>query len=274
MRELTIDLASDATIGGISPLLEVTLQEPAGAANEPRPFAIVCPGGGYELHSEREGAPVARALGQHGFNVAVLRYSLVSNHPEKPLLPAPQLDLARATLALRSRRAALGIDPSRIVLMGFSAGAHVCALFSGLAQTEAFSRQAGATPEELRPAAQILCYPVIDLAAGWPESDGWREAISDDERLWRAQDLVTEKTPPTFLWQTATDETVPVQNCYRYAQALMDAGVDHECHVFHSGPHALSLATAETVREPYQANEHVARWLPLALEWLSDLGIC
>ena len=90
--------------------------------------------------------------------------------------------------------------------------------------------------------------------------------------LRHAQDLVSPATPPTFLWHTAVDATVPVCNAYLYAQALAAHGVDHECHVFLEGRHGLSLATKQTAHRPGDALPHVARWLDLALEWLCELA--
>ena len=79
-------------------------------------------------------------------------------------------------------------------------------------------------------------------------------------------------TPQTFLWHTATDETVPVRNAYLYAEALAAHGVDHECHMFHAGRHGLSLATEQSARWDDCVNPHVAHWLDLMLEWLDDGG--
>lgn len=53
---------------------------------------------------------------------------------------------------------------------------------------------------------------------------------------------VTEQTPPIFLWQTATDETVPVENSYLMAEALKEKNVPFAHHVFPEGKHGLSLA--------------------------------
>ena len=89
--------------------------------------------------------------------------------------------------------------------------------------------------------------------------------------LRHAQDLVSEATPPTFLWHTSVDETVPVRNAYLLAEALAEHGVDHECHVFHAGRHGLSLATKQTSHYAGDALPHLARWLDLALEWLDEL---
>ena len=62
---------------------------------------------------------------------------------------------------------------------------------------------------------------------------------------------VTEKTPPCFIWQTATDELVPVENSYLMAQALKERGVPYAHHVFSQGKHGLSLADQDWAEENY-----------------------
>ena len=66
---------------------------------------------------------------------------------------------------------------------------------------------------------------------------------------------VTADTPPCFLWQTATDESVPVENSYLFAKACKEAGVPYAHHVFSDGVHGMSVATEDWLeergREPY-----------------------
>lgn len=63
---------------------------------------------------------------------------------------------------------------------------------------------------------------------------------------------------------------MPVLNTYRYAQALAEHGVDHECHIFHRGRHGLSLATDQTAKDDAHKDAHVAHWFDLAVEWLKE----
>lgn len=52
---------------------------------------------------------------------------------------------------------------------------------------------------------------------------------------------VKDDTPPCFLWQTVTDETVPVENSYLFAEALKKHGIIHAHHVFSKGRHGKRL---------------------------------
>ena len=79
---------------------------------------------------------------------------------------------------------------------------------------------------------------------------------------------VTKDTPPTFLWATATDELVPVENTTRMATALAQAGVPFELHVFEQGPHGLSLADQASTGYTIFLNADAAQWVDLAGAWL------
>ena len=67
---------------------------------------------------------------------------------------------------------------------------------------------------------------------------------------------VTPQTPPTFLWHTAEDGAVPVENSLMFAAALHKAGVPFEVHVYQKGNHGIGLA-----------NGHA--WTHECLSWLA-----
>lgn len=233
-----------------------------------RPAVVVCPGGGYEFCSDLEAEPVALAFVARGYQAFVLDYTVLDASEAAPLLPLPQLDLAHAVALVRARADAWHVDPRDVGTLGCSAGGHLCATYEALARDEAFLSRAGLTADEARVDWQVLCYPVIDLGAGWPPDAAHAARLcAEGSPLRRAQGLVDAGTPPTFVWHTASDATVPVRNAYVYAEALAAHGVDHELHVFHEGRHGLSLATEESARYPDCVNAHAARWLDLAVEW-------
>lgn len=74
---------------------------------------------------------------------------------------------------------------------------------------------------------------------------------------------MTADCPPAFLWHTAEDAMVPVENSLVMADALHRAGVSVELHVFPTGRHGLGLA-----REAPQ----VSQWTHLCVEWLTARG--
>lgn len=272
MRVERIELPGAGYGTGRATLTAYVQENVADQRDRRRPATIVCPGGGYAFCSDREAEPVALALLARGYQAFVLDYTVLDEGVAGPLLPAPQVDLARAVALVRARAGEWGVDGRRVGLLGCSAGAHLCATYVALSRDEAFLARAGVSPEEAPVAWQVLCYPVVDLGAGWPPDESYAARVcAEGSPLRRAQELVGADTPPTFIWQTATDGTVPVRNAYLLAEALAAAGVDHECHVFHEGRHGLSLATEQTRHREGDVLPHVARWLDLALEWLGEL---
>ena len=269
MRIETIELPS-AGYGSKTPMLAAYVQDNVAAhEGRRRPAIIICPGGGYEFCSDREAEPMALAFVARGFEAFVLDYTVLDDTEPGPLLPHPQRDLAHAVALVRGRADAWHVDPDRISILRCSAGGHPCAKYSALAQDEDFAADLGLTVGQIAVSAQLLCYPVIDLTAGWPSDISRIPPICKDD-LARAQDLVSASTPRTFIWHTAADDGVPVRNTYLYAAALAECGVDHDCHVFHRGRHGLSLATRQSAKDESYLSSHVSHWLDLAVEWLEE----
>ena len=132
------------------------------------------------------------------------------------------------------------------MVCGFSAGAHLC---GSLCVHWQDVEDNGYTGISNRPNGAILSYPVI-TSGEFSHRDSFNALLGDypsEEELeyMSLEKQVTEKTPPVFLWQTATDELVPVENSYLMAMALKKAGISFEHHVFPKGIHGLSLANGD-----------------------------
>ncbi len=235
-----------------------------------RPAVIICPGGGYEYQSDREGEPVALEFLKRGYQAFVLEYAVLEEQETQGLLPYPQMDLAKAVAYVKEHQELWNVDGEKITILGCSAGGNLCALYSGFYQQDWFEEKTGYSREQMQVHAMILCYPVIDLNAGWPKEDAVRERICRESAWEGAQDLVTEQTPRTFIWHTNTDGTVPAENTISYTQALLHHGVDAECHMYHRGCHGLSLANEQTKVRDEHEEPHVAGWIDLAFEWLQE----
>lgn len=258
------------------PTLTAYVQENVEAQRDRlRPAMIICPGGGYEFCSDREAEPMALEFVARGYQAFVLDYDVLDPDLAAKgvcLLPSPQQNLAHAVACVRAHAEEWSVDAGRICILGCSAGGHLCAAYSGLAQRKDFAADMGYTREDIAVCAQVLCYPVIDLTAGWPSPAEERiPALCDRASdLVATQGLVSAETPRTFIWHTAADQGVPAVNTYLYAAALAHAGVDHDCHVFHAGRHGLSLATPQTSKRAEHVVPHVAHWIDLAVEWLDE----
>ena len=242
--------------------------------NEKRPVILMCSGGGYEMTSDREAEPMAMQFLAMGYHVAVLRYSVC---PVR--YPAALLQVAESVLYLKEHADEYHIDPEKIVVQGCSAGGHLAANY-GIAWNSPFlTKLMGMEndPERLCVAGLLLCYPVITSGEKAHE-ESFRNLLGEQyeekkEEL-SLENQVTPDTPPTFLWHTATDETVPVENSLYFFQACLQQGVSAELHIYPVGGHGLSLANEETCRaNGIGVQKECQSWIGLAQTWLEEILI-
>jgi len=242
--------------------------------NEKRPVILMCPGGGYEMTSDREAEPMAMQFLAMGYHVAILRYSVC---PVR--YPAALLQVAESVLYLKEHADEYHIDPEKIVVQGCSAGGHLAANY-GIAWNSPFlTKLMGMEndPERLCVAGLLLCYPVITSGEKAHE-ESFRNLLGEQyeekkEEL-SLENQVTPDTPPTFLWHTATDETVPVENSLYFFQACLQQGVSAELHIYPVGGHGLSLANEETCRaNGIGVQKECQSWIGLAQNWLEEILI-
>lgn len=219
---------------------------------------LILPGGGYERIAPAESEPVALAFVAAGMQAFVLSYSLL------PVgWPAQFLEGAAAMAWIRNHAAQLGIRSDRVAVCGFSAGGHLAGCLCCLWDHQLLREQLGLAPEQVRPDAAILGYPVINetrylAPLGAPEELQLNRRMRGDH-------------PPAFLWATGEDATVPVENTLDYASALRRAGVPAELHLFAKGPHAMGLADRESARDMAHYNSHAAAWHGLCVDWLKGV---
>lgn len=257
-----------------------------------RPGVLICPGGGYEHCSDREAEPVALKFATMGYHAFVLRYSVqnengysVEDGPViKPRLshPAPVREIGMSFMILHEHAEEWRLDTEKIVICGFSAGGHNCAMYAAYWNTELVRGALGVPSNTLRPAAAILGYPLIDFLHLKEDTDSgtWKDGLanisfagttdpSDEllEQLSPARHL-TPDTPPCFIWSTTEDKSVPVQHTLVMANACADANIPFELHIYEKGPHGLSLADNTTARSDHQINPTAADWIVHAKEFL------
>ncbi len=265
------ELSPNLPVGGERVRLRAYLRPNRGllADDGQRWAVIVCPGGGYWQLAPGEGEPVALAFLAAGVQAFVLDYSV-----EPVRYPVALMELAASVAWVRRHAQEYGVSPHRIALCGFSAGGHLAGCASNLWDSPVLE-PLGLTPDEMRPDASILCYPVITAEAREGHLLSFSRLLGPDREIPPELFLersVTERTPPTFLWATVTDDTVPVENSMLYAAALRKAGVPFELHLYGDGPHAMGLATAESAWATEYENPHAASWHGLCVEWLRRLG--
>lgn len=210
--------------------------------------AIVCPGGGYaRLAMDKEGTEVCAWLNSIGVTGVLLKYRV----PEREGFPRhflPTQDAQRAMGLLRQRAGELGIDPHRIGIIGFSAGAHLAAVLSNNHDERFYETIDEADTQSCRPDFAMVIYPGY-LRAG---EHGVAEELA----------VAAGKTPPTFIVQTA-DDFANVENALAYYIALQAKDVPAEMHLYATGGHGYGLR---------QMGNRVSSWPERAAEWLDDAG--
>jgi acetyl esterase/lipase len=213
---------------------------PSGAA------ALMFPGGGYVHVAIGKGSgDIARHLNAAGISVFVLKYRL----PSGRWAAGPDAVLQDGQRAIRLIRANAGrftIDPSRVAVLGFSAGGHGAATLLARHQAQTYDAIDDADSQSARPDLAGLMFPVIALDRSFAHAESRDKLLGANAFVNVAAryspDLhVTSDAPPTFLAHACDDQVVPVENSIAMYTALRAAHVAAELHVFQQGGHGLKL---------------------------------
>lgn len=237
-----------------------------------RPAILILPGGGYAMTSDREAEPVALQFLAKGFAVFVLRYSVQSSH-----YPVALIEAVEAMRLIREHAVQWHVNPTQVAVLGFSAGGHLAANLATSAGDEDI-REHGFDPDEVRPNALMLAYPVI-TAGEFAHRGSFQYLLGaqsgNQEMLDKLsiEKHIDAKTPPVFVWHTMTDSSVPVENTLMLIQACHAVGISVEAHLFPEGRHGISLANEETASRGKSDTivECVQCWPELATAWLRRL---
>lgn len=223
------------------------------------PALVICAGGGYMHVSPREADPVAFRFLSRGINTFLLNYSIGDEiKAEKPLV-----QLAAAVSYIKEHAAELGVDKERVGVMGFSAGAHLAASLA-----VHHSAPMLADYPDSRPSLAVLGYPVI--TSGEYAHRGSFDALcqsKEELEFYNLQDHVDDNTAPCYIFHTANDTAVPVENSLLFALALSKHKIPYEMHIFESGVHGISIAT-NSVGTP---SDRVGEWCDEAFKWMSNI---
>ena len=195
---------------------------------------VVCPGGGYEFKADHEGLPVAERLNANGISAYVLDYRVKPCHHMAPLSDA-----------LRAIRTVRAMGYAHVGILGFSAGGNLTC--SAATHWDAGDPEADDPVERLssRPDFFVPCYAVVSFTQ-YPHIGSVAALLGETDdhalrRFFSAELNVNGETPPAFIWHTANDDLVPVENSLLLAGAMSRAGVPFELHVYPDGPHGIGL---------------------------------
>jgi glycosyltransferase involved in cell wall biosynthesis len=215
--------------------------------------AVVCPGGGYTaITIDREGFEVGRWLASRGIAGLVLKYRLPLRRGADDEVPWPLQDVTRALELARAQASSWEIDERHVGVMGFSAGGHMAAHATATDRSLAFA---------------VMVYPVISMEPhithggsrrsllGPRPSAGMTERYSFEHR-------VVPGSAPTLIVHAHDDDVARITHSQRYADALHQADVPHECLFYRTGGHGFGLGAPGS--EP-------AGWPSRFLAWLDRL---
>lgn len=226
------------------------------------PGILICPGGGYRACSDREAEVIALQFLCRGYNAFVLNYSVYPHG-----YPTQLREVAGAMELIHRNADLWHCESNRLAILGFSAGGHLAAHYSNCFDCEEVRQ---AFPESKPVQASILCYPVISAdptfrhTGSFQRLSGHEDITPEDIDDFSLEKKVTERTPPTFLWHTSQDNTVPVKNSLVYAQALAEKQIPFALHVYPFGGHGLSTVNKLT-------NDALEPKVTMGENWISAL---
>ena len=226
----------------------LTVYAPAAGKNTGA-AALVFPGGSYlRLSYTTEGTDICEWLNSVGMTCVLVKYRV----PEDGHYPANVEDLEDAQQAMRLTRAHAaewGIDPHKVGVIGFSAGAHLAVTLS--THPDFQGAKVAASTVDAKPDFQMVIYP------GWLTNPAGGGSV--DPAL-----APTLTVPPTFLVQAENDYTAHVENVLVYFEALKNAKVPAELHVYTLGGHGFGMGAKELP---------ISGWTRLAETWLKTIHV-
>ena len=222
---------------------EPTIRAYKAASDKPTAAIVICPGGGYmHLAYGKEGTTIAKFLQESGVTCFVLKYRIPGSRD------SAFADAQRAIRLIRKNAKEWNVDPDRIGIMGFSAGAHLSARTSTNYDTNAYEPIDGVDKLSAKPNFTVLIYPAY---------------LADKKTLELSEEIrVNKDTPQAFIVQTLDDNAYEASSV-GYFLALRREGVKVDFHMFQKGGHGYGLNLK---------NEPVADWGVLLKKWLKFNG--
>ncbi|WP_414656171.1 alpha/beta hydrolase [Flavobacterium sp.] len=226
---------------------------------------IICPGGGYShLAFEKEGTKVAEWFNSIGIAAFVLKYRMPTDLTMKNKNVGPLQDAQEAIRYVRQNATKWNIDPSKIGILGFSAGGHLASTASTHFDDKVYE---STYKVSARPDFSLLIYPVISMENNITHKGSQTNLLGNNpsEELINSfsnEKKVTSQTPPTFLVHATDDTAVIPENSINYYLALKKNGVTTELHLYEKGGHGFGLGVKDTSKF----------WTKDCIEWLKANG--
>ena len=209
---------------------------------------VVCPGGAYNILAyDLEGTEICDWLNAAGITAILLKYR-VPRRENRPKHEAPLQDVQRTISYIRTNAKKYGINPDKIGIMGFSAGAHLSVMASTSFNKRSYPAIDDIDKASCRPNFCLLVYP----------------AYLDNENFKLSPEInVTKEVPPTMLVQ-AEDDASFINSSLFYYYALKQAGVPAWMHLYSTGGHGYGLRDTGCM---------VNEWPDRAEDWFQEIGL-
>ncbi|MGM9971323.1 MAG: alpha/beta hydrolase [Anaeroplasmataceae bacterium] len=229
--------------------------------NIKRPIVLIIPGGGYHHCSKKESMPISDVYQKMGFHTAILQYrEELLTHPE------PLMEILYTVDYLRKDSL---VDSNRVILIGFSAGAHMIGMLS--------NHYMEYKEYNSRPDLCILCYPVITSDSRYWHKGSYEYLLGKEnmtEEMLQYTDIAKschKKFPPTFIWHSADDNSVVLENSIAMVKALKDNNIKFEYHIYPHALHGSSLGTLESAMgELEKVNPYIQTWPEMTYKFIKD----
>ena len=240
-----------------NPTLEIYLPE---KGKETGAAVIICPGGGYSVVVyQGEGVSTAKELAKNGIAAFVLKYRLPNEAIMTDKTIGPLQDAQQAIKLLRENAVKWNVDPSKIGIMGFSAGGHLASTVATHFEKALIENSKGTN---LRPDFQVVVYPVISMQQNLTHRDSRKQLLGEQPSqqlidLFSNELQVKDNTPPAYITHAADDTTVDVDNSIGYFEALRKHKVQVEMHIYPKGNHGFVFGRKG--------------WMTPLLEWIGTI---
>lgn len=239
---------------------------------------IVCPGGSYFwLDKKTEGEGVAKWLQENGISAFVLEYRvggvpafithyrmLSRGHRYPDMLQ----DVQRSIQLIRLNADKYGIDPTKLGVMGFSAGGHLSAMSGLFFDTDVLSPLGINIQTTLKPDYIVPIYPVVSLVDPSTHKRSRRGLLGEGSAISQAMkdSLSLEKhvridMPPTFLMNCVDDPIVKYHNSELLDSAMTAKGVEHKYIQYKTGGHGFGATPEKTTAEAIQWKDEFLNWI-------------
>ena len=253
-------------IGNVQiPTIEVYLPAKQIATGQ---AVVIFPGGGYSILAyDWEGTDFAKWLNSQGIAGIVVKYRLPKSASLTDPKEVPLMDAQRAIRLVRQNASGWNIDPTKVGIMGFSAGGHLASTLSTQYSHTVDRTMDAVDALSARPDFSILVYPVITFVNPAIHSGSMKALLGENQteelkKRFSAELNVTEETPVTFLVHAGDDTGVPVENSMLYYAALRAKGVSTSLHVYPKGGHGFAFGMGKGP---------VENWRDVLLDWMKAL---